>query len=408
MSESGPKFSCAACQRSYTWKPELAGKRGKCKCGQVLSVPQEPPQPDPPQDDLYDLADVPPVPVTKAPQTVMRPALAAGASGVPLEYQRAPTAREIERSLSNTLIDPRRDVHVPFAMIAAGVILYLSYYAIHYNLGATGMIAASVGLTIITLIETTLLVGFALVIAGPLGVGFGGVGTTILKLAAIVVFCDGLTTWIDGLAVKFLGPLASGIFGFGVIGLPIAILVYFTCLIYLFSMDPGDARMIVAILAVLYRIIRIALVILLLRLVLGLGGVSGSSVQIPVTPAASAAAAANTSELTDEIEGAKAAGNLLMEARQYIKDRGRGAELGHVNDWYSAGAKNVWYQVTRDINQHDTPFRVVVELPDDKLARAKCYTILKSWCDDYKIPYDLSELIDTGEQYMIVPLPFHF
>jgi hypothetical protein len=33
------KFSCEACARSYSWKPELAGKRVKCKCGQPLSVP---------------------------------------------------------------------------------------------------------------------------------------------------------------------------------------------------------------------------------------------------------------------------------------------------------------------------------------------------------------------------------
>ncbi len=38
MSSVG-KFSCEACARTYSWKPELAGKRVKCKCGQPLSVP---------------------------------------------------------------------------------------------------------------------------------------------------------------------------------------------------------------------------------------------------------------------------------------------------------------------------------------------------------------------------------
>src|SRR5689334_20828376 len=37
------KFSCEACARTYSWKPELAGKRVKCKCGQPLSVPASDP-----------------------------------------------------------------------------------------------------------------------------------------------------------------------------------------------------------------------------------------------------------------------------------------------------------------------------------------------------------------------------
>ena len=44
MSEiSGPKFSCPSCGKEYKWKPELAGKKGKCKCGGVLAIPARPP-----------------------------------------------------------------------------------------------------------------------------------------------------------------------------------------------------------------------------------------------------------------------------------------------------------------------------------------------------------------------------
>jgi len=38
MSSGGTRFSCDGCNRSYTWKAELAGKRVKCKCGQVMTV----------------------------------------------------------------------------------------------------------------------------------------------------------------------------------------------------------------------------------------------------------------------------------------------------------------------------------------------------------------------------------
>jgi hypothetical protein len=38
-------FSCAACGKQYRWKPEIAGKKVKCKCGNPLAVPAAPPTP---------------------------------------------------------------------------------------------------------------------------------------------------------------------------------------------------------------------------------------------------------------------------------------------------------------------------------------------------------------------------
>lgn len=37
---SPPKFACASCGKQYTWKPELAGRKAKCKCGEVMTVPK--------------------------------------------------------------------------------------------------------------------------------------------------------------------------------------------------------------------------------------------------------------------------------------------------------------------------------------------------------------------------------
>lgn len=34
-------FSCSACGKQYRWKPELAGKTVKCKCGNPIKVPRE-------------------------------------------------------------------------------------------------------------------------------------------------------------------------------------------------------------------------------------------------------------------------------------------------------------------------------------------------------------------------------
>ena len=72
MSEiTGAKFTCPSCGKQYKWKPELAGKKGKCKCGGVLAIPAKPPAepaPEPapvlapetdPFGDSYDVADQP-------------------------------------------------------------------------------------------------------------------------------------------------------------------------------------------------------------------------------------------------------------------------------------------------------------------------------------------------------------
>jgi len=53
------KFSCTGCGKSYKWKPELAGKKVKCKCGAVVAVPKElapPPDSEVDLDGLYELA----------------------------------------------------------------------------------------------------------------------------------------------------------------------------------------------------------------------------------------------------------------------------------------------------------------------------------------------------------------
>ena len=46
---------CPSCQKEYPWKPDLAGKRVKCKCGQTIEVPVGVPTGE--IDELYDLAD---------------------------------------------------------------------------------------------------------------------------------------------------------------------------------------------------------------------------------------------------------------------------------------------------------------------------------------------------------------
>ena len=87
MSAASAMFSCDACNRQFRWKPELAGKRVKCKCSAVVVVPEnapsetsEPPRPQPPK-----------AAPSKIPQAQSKPA--GSAASAPSDP--APTSKEI-------------------------------------------------------------------------------------------------------------------------------------------------------------------------------------------------------------------------------------------------------------------------------------------------------------------------
>lgn len=62
MSEHA-KFFCQSCGKAYTWKPELAGKRAQCKCGQMMIVPPQLDAPKPqPSYDLFEDEPTAPAP----------------------------------------------------------------------------------------------------------------------------------------------------------------------------------------------------------------------------------------------------------------------------------------------------------------------------------------------------------
>jgi hypothetical protein len=68
------RIVCEKCGRSGPYRPELAGKRLKCKCGNIIRVPEAPMEPEPdPADDfsepvrLEPLAAEPPQPPVESP-----------------------------------------------------------------------------------------------------------------------------------------------------------------------------------------------------------------------------------------------------------------------------------------------------------------------------------------------------
>jgi hypothetical protein len=390
------KIVCAGCGKSYAWKPELAGKKVKCKCGTVIHVPQ-PAAPKEEPDDLYDLAPSeeaakPKKRLPLAPAAAATSSAADATTAAPIGYQTAPTKRD--RMSTENLMDMKRDVHVPVALLAGGVLLYLACYAFRYHLTGFGIGVVSVGLLIMTLLKAGLMVGFAMGIANPLGVSFGGIFTATLKLAAVAVFCDGITAWVDLGVAKMTGGVFGGpsIF-YGFISWPVALATYWLLLIYLFSMDSGDSWTVVVLLAVFDRIVKMALIFTVLAVVLRMGGVSVPGI------GGGGGKMSSVSELTTHVEELQER-KLLKEAKAYINDGHQMFLGGPVDSWYKAGAKNVWFEVGRDFNGKTEPEQIIIEMPEDKNQRTEILNIRQKLYQQQKWFTDPSDLTDDGEAYI--------
>ncbi len=412
------QFTCGGCARNYAWKPALAGKRVKCKCGQVMAVPAEVAAPESPgDDDLYDFADIAAADATAAAEATARadaagpveprptkspakPEATSSARALPkfaaetLAYQREQNQRQQhDRFNSATLIDMNRDLYVPVGLLAVGLGLYVANFAVAYKLGGSGIAAVGFALGVLTLFKAAMLVGFALIVAGPLGVSFGGIFTAALKLAAIAVFSDGCTAWTETLFSK----LSPG-FGSTFFTLPISTGIYWGLITYLFSMDPGDSWLVVIILNVFDFIIRNLAILLLLRAILSMGGVSASSVPMPGFIGGGTSSV--LSERTDYVNQLKEY-KQLQEARKYIADGHQVFLTQAVEDLYNAGAKNVWFEVTKDINQKGGPVKLFIEMPKSSTARKRVVDVRKAFYESQKWEADPADLADEpNEPYL--------
>src|SRR5688500_17080049 len=134
---TAPTFHCAHCNRTFTWRAEQAGKKGKCSCGQLLTVPTAPLSVPPPAneeidfDKLYDIA-VPP------------PDAKPGAAPPPAKPAFIPTPRSVARSIAlersqrgrssfeDAMSSKPRDVYVPAALLIVGMFA-VSVWAFTHN-----------------------------------------------------------------------------------------------------------------------------------------------------------------------------------------------------------------------------------------------------------------------------------
>lgn len=394
----GPTFACDACGKTFAWKPAIAGKKAKCKCGATLVVPDE--EPEASLDDLYDLAPAGPVDEGTTARVAMPAPVAAvatsapnrGAGGAAIGYQRGPTAREKQLEATANYVDPVRDIYAPVGLLIVGLLSYVGYYMFRYEVRGSFLAGTLVGISVITVIKAILMIGFAFVIAGPVGVSFGGVGTAILKLAAMAVFSDGVETWIDFGAEKLAG---NGFFS-SMVSFPAVLGIYWVLLIYLFSMDSGDSWMVVMLMTVFSFIARWILVFLLLAWVMNMGGISAPTVLSGAGGSASSGSmVSEATETFNELKDRK----MIHEAVAYMDDGHQIALRPSIQAMYDAGATKVYFTVDRDINGHESTDQLVVEMPTDKQKRIAVYKAITKYYDDLKLGDGPT---DTGEKYQFI------
>jgi hypothetical protein len=190
-------FECASCNRTFAWKPPLAGKRVRCKCGGTIDVPAEPPVLIEVESNSTEASAAVAVPPTAVP-VARKPASSANADALMARLGRAPARVSHlneqmlaeDRARSEALRRPSllRDVLIPIVLIAAGLAL-AGYELTSATAKPAPSVAAAAptiliravlaaGLMLLTVFLATKLADIALM---------GSFGQSILKLIGIAV-----------------------------------------------------------------------------------------------------------------------------------------------------------------------------------------------------------------------------
>jgi hypothetical protein len=132
MDSDRNRIVCPSCGKRYAWKPQLAGKRVKCACGEAFTVPAEAPGDAAVEaDDLYAFNDEPAA-VASAPRAAVAPATpTAVPPPLPQLPAAAPKAPEVLTYESKRVVEQKRkamfehwrltDLWLPLSLVVLGI-----------------------------------------------------------------------------------------------------------------------------------------------------------------------------------------------------------------------------------------------------------------------------------------------
>lgn len=378
-------FTCGGCSKSYKWKPELAGKKVRCKCGQVIEVPQAAPAED---ADLYDLAPDPtpakppkpsnlsnPADPSNPPRVVSQPVPGAAAAAAPaapiLAYHRpSPVAaatsgprRAANDELLNQIGSPVRDLYVPIALAILGVVLTYIHYMVMENESFTVASVYVFGTTVINLVFIFL---GLLAAVKWMDLGLGPIGTAAIKIVGIAIFPGSVSLLLGNFS------LGGGAFYFS---LTASLLITYGLLSAFFDMDLGEAMMATSLIWVIQTFVGSMLFVALMHgfggpMLSGIGGGGGGG-------SSAGTVLMSSNDSSAEQDAAKfAADSANPEARAFLKQTGAswGGLDGKtarkiVDGLYAQKAKRVLAAGLTTENGTTEAGTLVVELPDDPAQR---------------------------------------
>ena len=225
-------FICSKCKKGYTWYADFAGKVARCTCGAVIQFPFTDPKPkDPlaipflPRNIDEQIASHGPAPM-ELPKEDLDPKILAERRALGEYFDDAPVP-----------VDQVRDVHLPFALLAIGLLLaswqvadlvegraYGGFYVIGYCIG----MAVELGLCLL-----------GVMCAGKLmGVYFGKAKSAFYKLCALQI----APSAIGGMIASAMGDDAVG----QVVGTGAFILLYWGLFSFIFRIKAWQTLVCVA------------------------------------------------------------------------------------------------------------------------------------------------------------------
>lgn len=421
MANDTARVACGKCKRTYSWKPERAGKKAKCQCGNIITMPMRPPQPKEPEpvDDLDALselaADANNAVVIPAPMRAVPAAVAASvAKPKTLSYVTPRVRDESGMVAHGRLHDPIRDLFAPVGLIITGAVGSLAYACLQTNLGVTGLAVVSVLTALLTVIKIGALFGAALMLAPLLGISFGLFWPAVLKFAGIIIFIDSAELWINVILRATGGISPSGKTSIYILfvwfGLAVTLMAGLCA--YLFSLDASEVSMLTLPLVILSwvigLIVSVVLFFALAAMAIAVVAAHPPTIAMPITapivsalpigaaralttpPPPAPAAPTGPPNFDSEIERRIHPPNGRSEvigANKWIQMTGRNGAANPTNqliaNMYGAGAVNVYIDLFGGMRQPAIPGAMgslmYVQLPAGNAQIAACVTLAQSY-----------------------------
>jgi hypothetical protein len=414
-------ITCGHCGRAFAWKPAIAGKKGKCSCGQVLNIPVTPPTPPPPVEDdleaLYEMAEpAPDVLPAPTPIHVPRPATS-------LTYAPPPRVEVAPDALT----DPVRDIYVPTGLLVVGFLTILIGVTQRYDWPPTMLAVVSLIQGAITAVKTLIIIGLAIVVAPALGISFGLLRTAVLKFAGILIFTDAALLLLEFLmeSTGAISPSGRRVRGVGLVNLMAAAAVIGVLTHYLFDMDSEETGKVAIPMAIASRLIEIGMNLLLIFVILPAIFAPKAAAPAAAAPAGAPTQTAVAGDQAREPTGATAVApappvsnvrvvetaadqaiaeriaksplvqNALESRNSLTSIRGMRSLLDGAQ---ACGASRI--HIDLEGNRRIATTKAYIELPTNAAARAECYSVVSSVCQTYG--HSVDPAADANQRYLTV------